>query len=442
MPDRHSLFWRLLLLIGSFCLAMVWVTQYFAAQIRQSSYLSEEVRQVLRGYAREAEAALQQGIPALKAWLREMETREPGWMLVVDRHLQPVSTRPLVDEEMHRLPHARHYERLMSHRAGPHPLVAVPFEDDRHRLILELPERFLPWKREAVLTALGVYLVPLLLSLLFCGLLYSVLMRPLHQLTAQARALRVHPMDTLFSPQLARRRDEMGELARSLDYLTTRLRDLVSHQRQLLRDLSHELHTPLSRMQVACESARGEEELRARVEREAGNMQQLVNAVLELAWLDSEQPHFECKPMDLAALWGLLCEDACFESGWPRERLQAELPDNCLVMAHLNTLAHALENILRNAIRHSPADGVVRLSARRDGDHWLLCIADEGPGVPEEQLAEIFEPFVRLNAARPGDGGYGLGLAIALRLIQLQGGTLQARNGQPGLQQWVRLRAV
>src|SRR5690606_23872716 len=146
---------------------------------------------------------------------------------------------------------------------------------------------------------------------------------------------------------------------RSLDYLTTRLRDLVSHQRQLLRDLSHELHTPLSRMQVACESARGEEELRARVEREAGNMQQLVNAVLELAWLDSEQPHFECEPMDLAALWGLLCEDACFESGWPRERLQAELPDNCLVMAHLNTLAHALENILRNAIRHSPADGVV-----------------------------------------------------------------------------------
>src|SRR5690606_42019034 len=106
MPDRHSLFWRLLLLIGSFCLAMVWVTQYFAAQIRQSSYLSEEVRQVLRGYAREAEAALQQGIPALKAWLREMETREPGWMIVVDRHLQPVRTRTMADEVMHHRPRA------------------------------------------------------------------------------------------------------------------------------------------------------------------------------------------------------------------------------------------------------------------------------------------------------------------------------------------------
>ena len=442
MPTRHSLFWRLAVLVGGFCLAMIWATQYFGIQIRQAAYLSEEARGTLRGYAEEAEAALQRGLPELQAWLNELKEHEPGRALVVDRYLQPLSDRPLGPEELRHLNFVRHYEWPLSRRRGPHPLVAVPLATDGNQLLIQVPERFLPWKRQALLTALNLYLIPLLISLLFCGLLYSMLMRPLRQLKHQAQALRATPMDTLLSPELARRRDEMGDLARALDYLTARLRGMVVHQRQLLWDLSHELRTPMSRLRVACESALDADELRARIEREAGGMQHLVDAVLELAWLDSEQPHFACEPVDVATLWDLLCEDACFESGWPRERLQADLPDNCQVLAHLNTLAHAMENILRNAIRYSPPDGVVKLTAQHQGSHWLLCIRDEGPGVPEEHLETIFKPFARLNAERPGDGGYGLGLAIAQRLVQLQGGTLHARNGQPGLCQCICLESV
>ncbi len=443
MHTRHSLFWKLAALVISFCLAMIGVSHAIGEHInRQTSYLSEHARDALRDYAREAQRALEAGEPALGAWLAAFQQRENVWATVIDENLQPVSSLALPARERRRLSRARPLDAGMSRRALPQPLVSAPVGHQGHQLILHVPERFMPWKHHALLTLVNLYLFPVLLSLLFCVLLYSLLMTPLRQLRQQSIALRDDPMATLLSPALAQRRDEIGELARSLDYLTQRLRHSVTHQRQLLRDLSHELRTPLSRLRVACETPLSSEDLRQRLEREVNDMQRLVDAVLELAWLDSEHPEFPCAAVDVQALWDVLCEDACFESGWSRARLPAQVPDDCRVLANLNTLAHAMENILRNAIRHSPPLGMVRLSAQRSGEHWQLCIADQGPGVPEAELDTIFQPFTRLNASRPGGEGYGLGLTIAQRLIHLQGGSLHARNGNPGLQQVIRLQSV
>lgn len=443
IPGRHSLFWRLSVLLAAFCIAMIGASHYLGAHInRQTSFLSPEARQTLERYAAEAAEAQGHGEPALQQWRDGLLQREPGWAVLVDHHLQPLAPRELSAEDIDRLRRARDYERPISRRAAALPIVSVPFGEQRDLLVLRLPDRFHPWQHQALLTALGVYLLPVLLSLLFGALLYRLLISPLEHLSHKARALAAQPLETLVPAELVRRQDELGTLGRSLEHLTGRLRDSVTQQRQLLRDLSHELRTPLSRLRVAWESPLGSDELRARVEREVSGMQRLVDAVLELAWLDSEQPQFPCEPVDVAALWDLLCDDACFESGWPRARLQAQIPDGCRVLGHLNTLAHALENILRNAIRHSPPEGRVRLTTQRDGSHWQLCIADEGPGVPEKDMETIFQPFARLNASRPGGNGYGLGLAIARRLIQLQGGTLHARNGQAGLCQVVRLQSV
>src|SRR5690554_563820 len=443
IPGRHSLFWRLSVLLALFCIAMIGASHYLGAHItRQTSFLSAEARQTLERYAAEAAHARQQGDQALNQWRDDFLRREPGWAVLVDHHLQPLAPHTLDLEEIERLRRARDYERPLSRRAEALPIVSVPFGPERDLLVLRLPDRFHPWQHQTLYTALGVYLLPVVLSLLFGVLLYRMLISPLKRLSHNAGALSAHPLETWVPAELVNRQDELGTFGRSLDYLTQRLRDSVTQQRRLLRDLSHELRTPLSRLRVACESPLDDDELRARLDREVSGMQRLVDAVLELAWLDSEQPQFPCEPVNIASLWDLLCEDACFESGWPRDRLQADVPDDCQVLGHLNTLAHALENILRNAIRHSPPDGTVRLSAQRDGEYWQLCITDEGPGVPEGSLESIFQPFTRLNASRPGGDGYGLGLAIAQRLIHLQGGSLHARNGRKGLQQTVRLRAV
>ena len=137
----------------------------------------------------------------------------------------------------------------------------------------------------------------------------------------------------------------------------------------------------------------------------------------------------------------MLTENACYESGWPASQLHCAVDASCWVRGHLNTLAQALENILRNAIRHSPAGGVVTLGGRRDGDFWHLCLEDEGGGVADEDLERIFSPFIRLDGSRPGDGGFGLGLSIARNAVQRQGGRLWAENSGAGLRLNMRLLA-
>jgi two-component system sensor histidine kinase PfeS len=193
---------------------------------------------------------------------------------------------------------------------------------------------------------------------------------------------------------------------------------------------------------VAGENETDIEALRQRLDRELQTMERLVADTLELVWLDTERPRLPLEPVEVGRLWEVLREDACFESGWSEERLPCDLEDDCLVRGHLNGLAQALENILRNAIRHSPEDGVVRLSGCRDGQYWHLWIDDQGPGVDDQALESIFQPFTRLNAARPGGDGFGLGLSIARSMVRLQGGELWAENLSPGLRMNIRLHAV
>ncbi|MBD9606225.1 two-component system sensor histidine kinase PfeS [Pseudomonas frederiksbergensis] len=212
-------------------------------------------------------------------------------------------------------------------------------------------------------------------------------------------------------------------------------------QQQLLRDLSHELRTPLSRLRVACESEQDLEQLRERISREVDGMQRLVEDALQLAWLDTERTSLPDEAIQVQALWEMLTENACYESSWPASQLHCAVDASCWVRGHLNTLAQALENILRNAIRHSPQGGLVMFGGRRDGDFWHLWLEDEGGGVADEDLERIFSPFIRLDGSRPGEGGFGLGLSIARNAVQRQGGSLWAENTDTGLRLNMRLLA-
>jgi two-component system sensor histidine kinase PfeS len=170
-------------------------------------------------------------------------------------------------------------------------------------------------------------------------------------------------------------------------------------------------------------------------------MQRLVEDTLQLAWLDTERAPLPDEAIQIQALWEMLTENACYESGWPVTQLQCGVDSSCWVRGNLNTLAQALENILRNAIRHSPSGGVVSLGGRRDGDHWHLWLEDQGGGVADADLERIFCPFIRLDGSRPGDGGFGLGLSIARNAVQRQGGGLWAENTGEGLRLNMRLLA-
>ena len=443
LPGRHSLFWKLACLLVAFCLLMIWLSWSWGRYMEErNQFLSDEARGTLTGYAAEAEQAWQQGQSAgVDTWLQEMRQREAGWVGVIGGDLQSLSSYALTDPEIQHLTFLRGLDWPIHKKRLPWLRVPFPGDSSAGSLVIELPQRFMPGRYRVFWRVITNGVIPGLFTLLLCVGLYRLLVVPLNQLREQANAWRADQLGVRLSSRTTNRSDELGELGRAFDHMSERLQSTVALQQQLLRDLSHELRTPLSRLRVASEGEQSLTQLRERIGREVDGMQRLVEDTLQLAWLDTERTPLPDEAIQIQALWEMLTENACYESCCPTDQLQCAVDSSCWVRGNLNTLAQALENILRNAIRHSPKGGIVRLDGRRDGDYWHLWLEDEGGGVAEEDLERIFSPFTRLDGSRPGNGGFGLGLSIARNAVQRQGGRLWAENSGAGLRLNMRLLA-
>jgi signal transduction histidine kinase len=235
--------------------------------------------------------------------------------------------------------------------------------------------------------------------------------------------------------RVVRRRDEIGDLARDFDTMAERVEDVVESQRRLLRDVSHELRSPLARLAVAVELGRqrgGAETapLFDRMERETSRLDDLIGRLLQLARLEGDPGPSE--RVDLSTLLLSVAADARFEAAPAGLQIVADVPNDLVVNGVEWALRSAVENTLRNAIRHSDEGKTVTLSATRGDGEVRIVVRDEGPGVPEDHLERIFAPFHRVDESRdPSTGGTGLGLAIAARAILAHGGTITASNRQP-----------
>ncbi|MDO9332411.1 MAG: sensor histidine kinase [Pseudomonas sp.] len=443
LPGRHSLFWKLACLLVAFCLLMIWLSWSWGRYMEQrNQFLSDQARVTLTGYAAEAEQAWRSEQSAgVDAWLHGMKQRETGWVGVISGDLQSLSSQPLTDQEIERLTFLRGLDWPIHKKRLPWLRVPFPGDSTAGSLVIELPQRFMPGQYRVFWRVITNGIIPGLFTLLLCVGLYRLLVVPLNQLREQANAWRADQLNVRLSSSTTKRSDELGELGRAFDHMAERLQSTVALQQQLLRDLSHELRTPLSRLRVASESEQGLAQLRERIGREVDGMQRLVEDTLQLAWLDTERAPLPDEAIQVQALWEMLTENACYESAWPASQLQCAVDSSCWVRGNLNTLAQALENILRNAIRHSPSGGIVRFSGQRDGDFWHLWLEDGGGGVAEADLERIFCPFIRLDGSRPGDGGFGLGLSIARNAVKRQGGSLWAQNTGCGLRLNIRLVA-
>ena len=435
MPNRHSLFWRLALVLVAFFLLSVWLSWTWGRSAElKGYYLSAEARSALADYARRAERAwLDDGREGIDRWLAEPRQRALDWVVVLDGRLQSLGSRPLTTEEAERLTFLRGVDWPMSSRSLSRPFISLRFPEhpEQGRVVLRLPAEFVPPGLSPAKRLVTHGLVPAGLALLLGVLLYRRWIVPLGRLRAQANALRGNDLTARTQAEISRRSDELGDLGRAFDHMAERLDEHMVLQRQLLRDLSHELRTPLARLRIAHDSELPPEQLRQRLDREIGDMQRLLEDTLDLAWMDTERPQLPTEPVLALSVWEALRDDACFESGWDPARLPCRLGVDCRVEVHLDSLAQAMENLLRNAIRHSPEDGTVSLDGEREGDFWHLRLQDQGPGVAEDQLERIFLPYQRLDDS--AGEGFGLGLAIARRAIELQGGRLWASNGKPGL---------
>lgn len=382
------------------------------------------------------------GVDATREVL-SMKSNHPMQVLVVDQQGKELLGREIPIDEM---------SPIVEHT------VLAP-DQKSYRVFIGMPAWDSFWKhrqhqkRKHGPSILLKVLVVVLVSGMFCWGLAWYLSRPLRHLRDAVRRFGEGELDTRLGERWCRVRhknplrlkykrhrqcrDEIFELGQDFDQMAERLQALVFSHRQLLHDVSHELRSPLARLQVAMELARRNpqemETALQRIEREAGRLEDLVGQVLILARLDSgQQP--ECADyVDMAALLEDLVDDARFEAGDDGPKVVCELESQPTLKVNAELLHRALENVLRNALRHSPDGGEVSVSLKADAQNWNISICDQGPGVAEDRLDDLFEAFVRIDSARSrSDGGFGLGLAIARRAIEAHGGSIRAANQSSG----------
>ena len=245
-----------------------------------------------------------------------------------------------------------------------------------------------------------------------------------------------------------RRKDEIAELVHDFNRMAQRLETLIGSQKQLISDISHELRSPLARLNVALGLARqraGEETTNAlnRIELEAERLNQMIGQLLTLARLEAGEPP-EPSMVSLSDLLSSVVGDANFEARSRNCKVNILQLEDCTVMGNGNLLRSAFENVVRNAVRYTAeaTDIEVRLTCQNeDSGHFaLVTVRDHGPGVPSDEIPNLFRPFYRLDIARGRQtGGAGLGLAIAERAVRLHGGTITAANA-PGGGLFVQIR--
>jgi two-component system sensor histidine kinase CpxA len=281
--------------------------------------------------------------------------------------------------------------------------------------------------------------IALSVSGFICYLLTQYLTAPILRLREASQQLAAGDLSTRAAAGIERRHDELGDLVRDFNAMAARIEELVSRQRQLISDVSHELRSPLARLNVALDLGRerkGNDPAFDHMEQDIGLLDDMIGRLLTIARLDTSAAPVPMTPVDLTGLVSQIVSNANFESHERKSDVRLTARGQYFVQGNSELLHSAIENLVRNAIRYTePSTSVeVLLETGRRSNASLvhLVVRDYGPGVPESELVNIFQPFYRVADARDRQsGGAGLGLAIAERIVRIHSGTIRAENAKP-----------
>jgi len=450
----NSLYWRI---FRSFWLAIVLilagtVTVAVSAAIQRR----DEVPWVQRGELfAQADDAFENGGPdALREWLQSIATDPafsrtfvvgPNGHDLLDRKLPRSLQVPLNGRTKHGAKTVR--SGAITPVGGA--LVLVAPDGSTYHVIVgplhEHPPIFGELQLPAV--AAATLAIALLVSTVICFFLTRHLVGPIDRLRQATREVAAGNLSVRMLPRIKGRQDDLALLAADFDTMAERVQRLLESKQQLLRDVSHELRSPLTRLQLALSLARredgGVERQLTRIECEADRLEQLIARILKLVRLERPASAFQSVPVDVGTLLGIIAQDVTIEAEARNSTVSVHTDPGLEVAGDPELLRSAFENVIRNAVRYSPSGSAVLVTAaRRD---WIeITVRDHGPGVPEKDLKLIFEPFYRVDAARDrAVGGEGLGLAIAARALAVHGGSIEARNApEGGLEVAMRLPAL
>jgi len=326
------------------------------------------------------------------------------------------------------------FEELSKRRFPKHTILAA--DGHHYTLMLLPPSRAHLWFLTAPTRLIGI-LVGLCATGLICFFLARYVTKPIARLREASGRLASGDLTARAGPSGISRRDEIGSLVRDFDRMAERIENLITTQRRLLSDISHELRSPLARLNVAVGLARRQADPETqsaleRIEIEADRLNDMLQNLLTLSRLESGEPVEMRTEVDLTALVKDVVGDADFEAQAFGRRVRLISTQPSIVEGNITLLRSAIENVVRNAARYTDENTNVDVTLETKGERAVVTVHDQGPGVPAESLPKLFLPFYRVDATRDRNtGGVGLGLSIAERAVRLHGGSVVARNGQP-----------
>lgn len=430
-------FWLVMILVLVTNLTVTWIQALNFESGEQSEHVAVLAKQAIQHYQ-------QDGVDGLKHWRRKLHRKTHLRIILLNNNKLDVTGRPL-PPHVNALLHGRledFYRGRQTWRGNDRPkhlffrkfdrpalwpvtteqgqtynfVVLNPHEISDHLYGYEM----IFWR--VIITGLVVALFALALSI--------YLVKPVRALQLASRKLAEGDLSSRAGKQVVTRRDEIGELGQDFDAMANKIQALLESQQRLLRDVSHELRSPLARLRMALEIARkrsGESNELDRMELEAERINDLIDDILQLVRLKTSLQQLICQNIDLATLLRQLADNA--NLGPPRVIVKTE--NNAQFSADPKLLNRALNSIIENALKYS--EGNVELTGTAVNDEISIHIRDHGSGVDDSLLDKLFIPFFRADEARHyRTGGYGLGLAIAAQSVQAHNGNINAQNHPDG----------
>ncbi len=293
---------------------------------------------------------------------------------------------------------------------------------------------FKPFERTPIWAGFRL-VVALLVSGLICYLLARYISKPILRLRSAVNQLEQGNYDIEVAGEFSKRNDEIAELATDFDRMSAEIKNQFQQREDLLRDISHELRSPLARMRVASELIKSKTETSTfseinRIEREIHRLDELIGEIIDFSRLENQSEKVEKQQFNLIELTSQIINDVNFEGNADKKQVVLNTSHKQIQLnANKTLISRAIENILRNAIKYTAHQTNVMCSIDILESIIVIKVEDQGPGVPEQQLKKIFEPFYRSSKSRDRDsGGSGLGLAISKRAIELHAGEINAEN--------------
>ncbi|OCQ22167.1 hypothetical protein A7985_10285 [Pseudoalteromonas luteoviolacea] len=427
-----SYFFRLctLVIVGSIILFGVIDYLVNHTEIRMSQIKAEDQQTLIEIGAQAEQLYLAGDMEALSNYIKQIEQQHNTWIAIVKRELTPLAGTHLKQYYLDEFVLGRDVRWKIHLYFARNPVMDIPFAENGTHFIIQLPNSMRPgnyWQITYLMLQFGI---PLIVLAGICLVLYRAIMKPLKQLEQVTRAFAEGDLDSRIGDRISSRDFEFKQIAATFDKMADCTANTIRAQRQFIADFSHEIRTPIARIETAIDchkSGLSETEMLERVAKDTATMRELAENTLTLTWLENERfcPNTDTDnaDFDVVDLVECIVDEVKFEA--PHIEFNLMLPDTQGITSDARVLGQVIENVLRNASRYATQHINIQYQNNQ------LSIWDDGPGVPDGELKCIFNPFYRSHGyshTQPDSHSFGLGLALCKRQMERINGGIYARN--------------